>query len=106
MKKVLAATAVLALTITTPALAQLDRHQNPSLNSYVRHATETQYQQPTAFGTSDRTVLQVGPLGTGNPSLESFNPNSASSSPTLRQTAPGIAENPSFDWIEQPNIGA
>jgi len=48
----------------------------------------------------------VGPVGSGNPSLESFNPNSVQDQPTRFETAPNVVENPNFDWIDQYDIGA
>lgn len=106
MKKILAGAAAVTLLVSGPAMAQLDRHQNPSLNSYVGHATVSQYEQPTAFNTGSDTILNVGPVGSGNPSLESFNPNSVQDQPTRFETAPNVVENPNFDWIDQYDIGA
>lgn len=45
-------------------------------------------------------------LGSGNPSLESFNPNAVSERSTRFQTAPSIADNPNFSWIDRADIGA
>lgn len=108
VKKILAATAVASVMMAAPAMAQFERHQNPSLNGYVGFATDSQYEQPTAFGTAS-----VGPIaerleavGSDNPAAESFNPNAVDQRPTRFHSAPSVAENPDFDWIDQADIGA
>ena len=105
IKKILAAAAVASVAVAAPALAQVERHQNPSLNGYVGFATDSQYAQPTALGTAS-VDERIKAVGSGNPSLESFNPNAVSEQPTRFQSAPSIAENPDFDWIDQADIGA
>lgn len=106
IRKILTTAAVLAVVAAAPAMAQLDRHQNPSLNSYVGFATDSQYQQPTALGSATNSAQRIEPVGSGNPSLESFNPNAVNDQPTRFETAPSVAENPDFGWIDQADIGA
>ncbi|MDF2095457.1 hypothetical protein [Aquibaculum arenosum] len=107
MKTVLASAAVLAIVAATPAMADMGQ-QNASLNSYVGHATEAQANQPTAFQSAHDGVVihRNAPVGSGNASLESFNPNSAQSQPTRFEAAPGVAENSDFRWVEDSDIGA
>lgn len=107
-KKLLASAAIATMIMAAPAMAELDRHQNPSLNSYVGYATEAQYGQPTAFETRVEGSIaeRIEAVGSGNPSDESFNPNAVREQSTRFQTAPSVAENPSFDWIDQADIGA
>jgi len=105
IKKILAAAAVASVAIAAPALAQVERHQNPSLNGYVGFATDAQYAQPTALG-SGAAGASIEAVGSGNPSLESFNPNAVSEQPARFRSAPSVVENPDFDWIDQADIGA
>lgn len=105
IKTLLAASAVIALASAAPAMAEVELHQNPSLNSYVGHATDAQYAQATAFDSSAE-LSRVEAVGSADPSLESFNPNAVIQQPTRFQTAPEIAENPDFNWIDQPDVGA
>jgi len=105
IKKLLAAAAVASVAVAAPALAQVERHQNPSLNGYSGFATEAQAARSTAFGTAaEREPVEA--LGSGNPSLESFNPNAVDEQSTRFQTAPSIADNPNFSWIDRADIGA
>src|SRR5690625_5183634 len=105
IKKILAAAAVARVASAAPALAQVERHQNPSLNGHVGVAPDSQYAQPTALGTGSAGA-SIEAVGSGNPSLESFNPNAVSAQSTRFQSAPSVAENPDFDWIDQADIGA
>lgn len=105
MKHLLAAAAVATLAISTPALAQVEQHQNASLNGYVGHATSAQYAGPTAFGTASEAG-QLEAVGSGNPSLEAFNPNAVNPRDTRFNTAPNVAEHADFDWIDQADVGA
>src|SRR5690625_7423257 len=82
LKMILAAAAVASVAIAAPALAQVERHQNPSLNGYVGFATDAQYAQPTALG-SGAAGASIEAVGSGNPSLESFNPNAVSEQPEI-----------------------
>ena len=103
--KIIAAAAVASVVIAAPALAQVERHQNPSLNGYVGFATDSQSAQSTAIGTAS-TGARIEAVGSGNPSLESFNPNAVNDQPTRFKSAPSMVETPDFDWINQPDIGA
>ena len=105
LKKILTVTAVALFATSTPVLAEMASHQNPSLNGYVGHATDEQYAQPTAFRTGPEGH-GIQAAGSGNPSVESFTPNAVDREPTLYRTAPSIAENPDFNWIDQADIGA
>ena len=105
IKKILAAAAVASVAIAAPALAQVERHQNSSLNGYVGFATDSRYAQPTALGTGSAGA-SIEAVGSGNPSLESFNPNAVNEQPTRFKSAPSVVETPDFDWINQPDIGA
>lgn len=107
VKKILFA-AVASFALAAPALAQLEQHQNPSLNGYVGHATDSQYRQHPAFSTvpSRVKVKGVERVGSGNPSLESFNPNAVSPQSPRFGTSPSLAENPDFNWIDQSDVGA
>lgn len=108
VKRILASAALASVMIAAPAMAGLDRHLNPSLNSYIGHATDAQYEQPTAF----RTLSEGSPaegieaVGSGNPSAESFNPNAVGEQPARFRSAPSVAESPDFDWIDRLDIGA
>mgnify|MGYP001268912214 CR=1 FL=1 len=102
--KLLTASAFASAMIAVPALAQVERHQNPSLNGYVGFATDAQSAGPTAFRTAS-TKDRSQAVGAGNPSRESFNPNAVNGQPTRFQSAPSVVENPDFDWIDQPDIG-
>lgn len=104
-KSILAVAAATLFATTTPVLAQVAAHQNPSLNGYVGHATEEQYARPTAFRTGPEPS-HLEAAGSGNPSIESFTPNAVNQEPTRFQTAPRVAENPDFDWIDQSDVGA
>ena len=105
IKKIMAAAAVASVVIAAPALAQIERHQNASLNGYVGFATDAQSAQSTALGTAS-VGERFEAVGSGNPSLESFNPNAVNEQPTRFKSAPSVVETPDFDWINQPDIGA
>lgn len=104
-KKILAVSAIAGLMMATPAMAQVERHQNQSLNGFSGVA---QPGQPAAFRTvpHGKAANRVEAVGSGNPGLESFNPNAANFQPSRFGTAPNVAENPDFDWIDQADVGA
>lgn len=108
MKTLLVSAALAGVVMVTTALAQSEQHSNASLNSYVGYATPAQTAQATAVSTAPQTV-RVTPstfTGSSNPSLESFDPNAVAPTSTRFRTAPNMADNPDFDWIDSADIGA
>ena len=106
VKNILAA-AVATLVLTAPAMAQVQGHQNPSLNGYAGFGNANPAGQQPAHPTTPTMADSWSRAGgSGNPSLESFSPNAVSPQPSRFGSSPSVAEHPDFDWIDRYDIGA
>ena len=95
VKKILATAAVASAAIAA-ALAQIEWHQNTSLNGYVGFAADLQSAQSSALCTGS-VGERIEAVASDNPSsLKSFNTKAVNAQPTPFQSAPRVVENSDF----------